>query len=79
MKLGRPVVATPVGDLPNLLRASAECGVLASDVTAAAIAEALRKALSLQPGLFAAGVRQQAAQFNLSRIADRIVGEVMSV
>ncbi|MFT3789795.1 MAG: glycosyltransferase [Rudaea sp.] len=77
MKLGRPVIATPVGDLPKLLGQSEECGILAASVDADGIANALRKALATKPDTFANGVRRQAANFDLSRIADRIVNEVM--
>lgn len=79
MKLGRPVIATPVGDLPNLLGQTEKCGILALTTAAADIAGAIRSALALAPGTFANGVRRQAAQFDLSRIADRIVSEVMGV
>lgn len=79
MKLGRPVIATPVGDLAQLLGRSEGCGILASSVDAEGIANALRKALTTKPDSFSNGVRQQAAQFDLSLSADRIIGEAMSV
>ena len=71
VKLGTPVIATPVGDLPRLL-AEASCGVLATAASAPALRDALRAALASSPGSFASGVRYHAAQFDLASIASRI-------
>lgn len=75
MKLSRPVIATPVGDLPALF-SEAECGVLADQVNPEAFCRALQRALVSPPRTFAAGVHAQAARFDLARIATNILGEV---
>jgi hypothetical protein len=77
MKLGRPVVAMPVGDFPALF-AKARCGFLAGQATAAGLGIALREALATAPGSFDAGVRQHAADFDLPLIADRLLKETFA-
>lgn len=72
MKLGRPVVSTPVGDLP-LLFEQAACGVMAGEISAVGICQALRVALSVSPSTFTPAVRQQADKFDLSAIAREIL------
>jgi glycosyltransferase involved in cell wall biosynthesis len=76
MKLRRPVIATPVGDLPALF-AKAEYGVLAAGVSAAAIADSIRAATGTSPGGFAVALREHAARFDLGTIARRIVRETV--
>lgn len=76
MKLGRPVVATPVGDLPRLL-ADQPCGVLASGAAAGSLAAALRTSTAGSPQTFARGVSVYAAQFDIDRIAGRLCAEVI--
>jgi glycosyltransferase involved in cell wall biosynthesis len=73
MKMRRPVVATPVGDLPRLMGGLA-CGVVSERVDAAAYARALASAL--------AGARvddgdlsRLAATFSLDAIAARLLGD----
>lgn len=77
MKLGRPVIATPVGDLPEWIGGANPCGIGAATVDAAGIADALRRALATSPADFASAVQKAAEQFDMGRIADRIVAEVM--
>lgn len=72
MKSGRPVVATPVGDLPVLF-AHSPFGVLAADAEASAFARALQSALALNPAACAPGIRHHAAGFDLTAIARRIL------
>ncbi|MBS0461924.1 MAG: glycosyltransferase [Proteobacteria bacterium] len=74
MKLGRPVVAMPVGDFPALF-AKASFGVLAKKATAIELVNALRAALTASPESFAKGVRCHASDFDLSAIADRLLAE----
>jgi glycosyltransferase involved in cell wall biosynthesis len=71
MKLGCPVVATPVGDLDSLVT-HYRCGEVATEVSRDAFAECLRRSLtadrrSLSPGIFEAAVR-----FSLDTLATRI-------
>lgn len=67
MKLGRPVVAMPVGDLPVLLRES-HCGELAAGNDATEYCRALKKALMGSPDVFVEGVVKQATRFELGRM-----------
>lgn len=66
MKLGRPVVASPVGDLPRLL-AEHPVGICAGDVSADAFADALRSALRASPASHADALREAALPFSLQR------------
>jgi glycosyltransferase involved in cell wall biosynthesis len=66
MKLGRPVVASPVGDLPRLL-AEHPVGICAGDVSADAFADALRSALRASPASHADALREAALPFSLER------------
>jgi glycosyltransferase involved in cell wall biosynthesis len=75
MKLGRPVVATPVGDFPNLF-AIAGCGVLAESASSDAIAHALRQALSVDATSFSEGVSVHANAFDLKKIAQTVLAKV---
>lgn len=72
MKLGRPVVSTPVGDLP-LLFEQAACGLMATEISASGISHALRAALSVSPTSFTSAVRQQADKFDINAIAREIL------
>jgi glycosyltransferase involved in cell wall biosynthesis len=78
MKLGRPVVSTPVGDLPRLL-ADFPVGVCAGAVSAPAFADALRVALQTSPAGRAAALAQAAEPFSLQRsIVPRILAGISS-
>lgn len=68
MKLARPVVAMPVGDLPALLQQAA-CGVLAGSVDAAGYRRALQAACRTSPGELQAGLAAMAEHFDLQRVA----------
>jgi glycosyltransferase involved in cell wall biosynthesis len=64
MKLGRPIVATPVGDLPRLVREYA-VGLCAAAPTASDFAAALQVALSASPAGRAEALDRAAQQFSL--------------
>lgn len=64
MQIRCPVIAMPVGDLPQLI-GEHRCGVLATTVTAASLAQALRQALILAPADFAVGLDTAASAFNV--------------
>lgn len=76
MKLGRPVVSMPVGDLPQLVNDGATCGVLADAVSAEAFRHALASALRVSPADFSVAVTERAAIFDLSAIATRTVDDL---
>lgn len=77
IKLGRPVVAMPVGDLPTLIENRS--GILASEVSAAAYCQALQQAIHGSPEVFKVGVATCASQFQLDLLAKKIVEEVVSI
>lgn len=66
MQCDRPVISTPVGDLPRLLQ-DYQPGVLAETVDAAGFADAITKMLERGPGSFRAGVKQARDVFRLDR------------
>jgi glycosyltransferase involved in cell wall biosynthesis len=75
MKLQRPVIATPVGDLPGLFR-QMNCGVLADDASAKGIYHAMKSALAASPSSFDSAIRFHADRFNLAKIAAEICREL---
>lgn len=64
MKMQLPVVAMPVGDLPELLGRH-HAGELATAVDAASYADAVRRALSNAPPTYAEGIAGSVAQFSV--------------
>ncbi len=74
MKLGRPVLATPVGDLPRLI-AEYRCGMVCGKISADALTYGLRDILqgraAIQPGACA----KAGALFSLPDIAARLIRE----
>jgi glycosyltransferase involved in cell wall biosynthesis len=72
MKLGRPVVAMPVGDLPRLVD-ELRCGVVAQAVSAEDYARALASALAAPTARFLPGAA--AARFDLRAIARTLLHE----
>ncbi len=74
MKLGLPVVSTPVGDLTALI--TSEIGVLATDVSPAAFAIAMRKMLGTDPTRF--DLKAMRERFDLSKTAQAIATAVLT-
>lgn len=72
VKLGRPVIATPVGDLPRLL-VKHQCGVLSAMVDSKSFAVALRVALWASPLDYINGVRSVAPLFSIQAVVDRLL------
>jgi glycosyltransferase involved in cell wall biosynthesis len=68
MQIRCPVIAIPVGDLPQLL-AEHRCGILAAIVSAASLAQALHQALVAAPADFAAGLGTAASAFDVAATA----------
>ncbi len=66
IKMGCPVVAMPVGDLPALI-ASGVTGVCASEVSAAAFAKSIEILLRRSPASYAEDLERAAQQFDLAR------------
>lgn len=78
MKLGRPVIVTPVGDLPTLVGESPACGLITCEISSTAIAAAIRNAVHRRPEEFAAGVGRAARTFSLDAVTARIALDTMS-
>lgn len=72
-KMGTPLVATPVGDLPRL-HAEYQFGVIASAVTPAAFSGAVRSALGKSPTEFHSGLERARQDFSLPEIVSRFLG-----
>ncbi|MDR3386988.1 MAG: glycosyltransferase [Rudaea sp.] len=77
MKLGRPVIAMPTGDLPRLIGEIPACGLLADSLSSEGFCRALKAALRTSPRAYAEGVRREAACFDLTSIAERICREIL--
>lgn len=69
MKLGRPVIATPVGDLPRLVGPGT--GMLANKIDAASFAEAIRD--SIVSGREDRRIQETAQIFDINEIAGKIL------
>lgn len=72
MQMQCPVIASPVGDLPQLI-ADHHCGILAATVDASSLVQALRHALSLAPTDFTDGLCSAAAAFDVATAAHNLV------
>ncbi len=72
MQAGRPLICTPVGDLPRLM-SRYRCGVMAEQVTATGIADAIRKALHQGPAEMLVGLGEAADDFDVGSTAARVV------
>lgn len=75
MKLGCPVLACPVGDLPQLV-AEGPCGRVARAVSARAYADLLGETLAAGSAGYRDGVQAMAGRFSLERIAAGIAKEI---
>ena len=65
MQMQCPVIASPVGDLPQLI-ADHNCGILATTANAAGISQALRYALTSAPANFKNGLRSATTTFDVT-------------
>ena len=77
-QLRRPLIATPVGDLPRLFGQN-EFGVLAQAATAEAIAAALREALDTPASQFSDQLEALARQFDIEVVAGEFAGRVAAL
>lgn len=76
MKMMRPVVTMPVGDLSQLLQRQL-CGVLTTKVTADAYSIALRHAIKSSTLNYVEGVQAHAQNFNLPLLSKNLIEEMM--
>lgn len=68
----KPLISTPVGDLPRLIR-SRNCGILATSATAEAIAESIQYALRSDPQTYNAGLLESATEFELASTVENFL------
>jgi glycosyltransferase involved in cell wall biosynthesis len=72
MQAGRPVIASPVGDLPHLIRTYG-CGLLSQHANASALLTAIRKSLTTTPQKFGEGIKLAAAEFSIGTTAQHFL------
>jgi glycosyltransferase involved in cell wall biosynthesis len=76
MKMNRPVVAMPTGDLPQLLQKQV-CGILSTKITADAYSIALRHAIKSSTLNYVEGVQAHAQNFDLPLLSKILTKETM--
>ncbi|MBS7349384.1 MAG: glycosyltransferase [Comamonas sp.] len=76
MKMMRPVVAMPVGDLPKLLQRQL-CGILTTKVTADAYSIALRHAIKSSTANYLKGAQAHAQNFDLPLLSNDLIKELI--
>lgn len=72
MQCSRPVVCTPVGDLPRIMREH-RVGSIAGGANARSFAEAVTAALKIPPSSFLPAIRSLAPQFDLARAVQQLL------
>jgi glycosyltransferase involved in cell wall biosynthesis len=73
LQTGCPMIATPVGDLPRLMREHRP-GILVDEPTPTAIAEGLRTALRNAPLQYRDGLKQARTQFDVDHACAQFLG-----
>ena len=74
-QLRRPLVATPVGDLPRLFDRH-EVGILADGASVNAFADALRQALQDRPKRFEEKLEAASGEFDIAVVAARFINQL---
>ncbi len=77
MQVGTPLIATPVGDLPQLHQ-KYNFGVIAKDISSSAFAEAIAISLAGSPDSHGQGIALARTDFDLAGIVDRFLQETGS-
>ncbi|MBW1726427.1 MAG: glycosyltransferase [Deltaproteobacteria bacterium] len=67
-----PIISTPVGDMPRLLR-DYQVGLLADAITPNAFAKAIRRALGQAPASFSSNLKIAATKFDVKTIASNFL------
>lgn len=73
MKLGCPVLSTPIGDLPDLLSRSPPCGLIADTVSSSAFSSLISRALRQSTTLFTNGLTACAEKFAIDVSTRRLL------
>jgi glycosyltransferase involved in cell wall biosynthesis len=74
MQVGTPLIATPVGDLPQLHQ-KYNFGVVARNISSSAFAEAIATGLAGSPDSYSQGIALARTDFDLARIVDHFLQE----
>lgn len=74
MQLHTPVIATPVGDLPDLINRF-QVGLVAADTSASAFSAAIRSAIRRHPSSFRPGTEKAGHEFDLEQAVRRFAGD----
>ena len=75
LQAGRPVIVTPVGDLPRLVREH-KVGILANDTSASAIATVIQQATMRSPNHYAQNLAEARMQFSVQATCDQFLNLV---
>jgi glycosyltransferase involved in cell wall biosynthesis len=76
MQLGKPVISTPVGDLPRLI-GEYSCGIHAEAISAKALAKVIRKGLRYPRGHFDQGIQRAGTEFELDNIVEQFAKSLL--
>ena len=77
MQCGVPVITTPVGDLPRIVK-KYDVGILAADVSSDAIHNAICKSLDTSPSDFYMKTKSASQDFNIKEIVKQYLGYIYS-
>lgn len=75
MKMGRPVAAMPVGDLPRLISSDPQCGLLAEEVNAIAYANTIKQTLRKPASGYVSSTSEMAEKFDLEKLAHHLFSQ----
>lgn len=75
MQMACPVIAMPVGDLPNLVR-RLHVGAVAKDISPFAYADAIRRALREGPATFATGLHNASRSFSVNASVQNFIAKI---
>lgn len=73
MKMDCPVVVTPVGDFPRILKNEPHCGIMSDSTQPQKYARAISESLKRSPEEFRVGMSVIKKQFDLDSIAEKLV------
>jgi glycosyltransferase involved in cell wall biosynthesis len=77
-QLRRPMIAAPVGDLPNLI-GEHQCGVIAAAAGRAEFADAIRQAIGVNALSFLPGLKSVGPRLNVAESAQQVAERIKSI
>lgn len=78
LQAGRPMISTPVGDLPRLMQEH-KVGLLAEATSATAVADVIRHAMKESPSRFSENLANARMQFSVQAACERFLNLVRGV